>query len=829
MKYDKEFLNSLKDDIKQSGWTRDIRIKLLDHLAQQNPQSDPTERREKMRELKQYILSPSKAHPIEEMLPIEEEEEKKVFQEATFDRKFKTYFLYKNAPLKIADMRQEGFKSSLVKTKGEALRQDLGDFFRNVAELLQSDDVAFENLKSLIGIYNRDNELKTRADKEAQTYVDIGWADEIGDMQLSRWSSRDKIYNYWANIYGRFDDLETSVKEFLQQAELLEESDFNKDKKNAFKEFHADVDKLSRFVNEKRLNNYVLHLSKFETSTPDTLTKAIKIMNLFSKLGGVIKPEKEKGKEKGADWSKDPEGARVSGWVDPTQENLIEDLLDDFKERKGGMVKIELDPIQWYENHKDFESIKISEIELHQIEELITGSEDRGGLKHFLFDEYPQYKASFEKWYEDFKKQSMLSEEDKEGFYLPVSPFIIEQGRKIGYDKIEDEKGRKRASAMDNLEDDTIEFLELVVEIDKSATDSFSVYQRKMTGKNPDRIMVETFKERKRPAVRGKGTRYIPEKLDGAWNNMIKQINLYYLMPASSKYVVQQKERPRWVKGRQGLILALKEAKLNPIGAFLDRTLDYGLEGITARQINNLTDFIDMVRQGGVKNFRQTDIYRSAKRAVTTLNKLFGKEFSQKNKQSIGSLIYDIGEKTGYIDKMREEVKEIPLFMGEDLAILDAEYQEQQGKQHLYPIDMLRFAVESPEFTAWLGISEDRDIWEEKLGQESMLPPATVKALIKLKNTLETFHNMDRINESLLYAHDTIRKMENRPVLHASLSLVDITHMDKILTKMEIEYDLDLTVTEINKIVDAVASYDSIARNYGINEDAVYTIKSMFR
>jgi hypothetical protein len=53
--------------------------------------------------------------------------------------------------------------------------------------------------------------------------------------------------------------------------------------------------------------------------------------------------------------------------------------------------------------------------------------------------------------------------------------------------------------------------------------------------------------------------------------------------------------------------------------------------------------------------------------------------------------------------------------------------------------------------------------------------------------------------------------------------------MDEILTKMEIEYDLDLTATEINKIVDTVASYDSIARNYGINEDAVYTIKSMFR
>ena len=144
MKYDKEFLNSITEEVKQSGWTRDVRIKILDHLAEQNPQSDPAERREKMRGLKEHILLPSKAHPIEEMLPIEEEEDKKVFQETAFDRKFRRYFLYKNTPLKIADIRQDGFKASLIKTKGEAFRQDLGDFFRNVAELLESDDVAFE-------------------------------------------------------------------------------------------------------------------------------------------------------------------------------------------------------------------------------------------------------------------------------------------------------------------------------------------------------------------------------------------------------------------------------------------------------------------------------------------------------------------------------------------------------------------------------------------------------------------------------------------------------------------------------------------------------------
>ena len=40
---------------------------------------------------------------------------------------------------------------------------------------------------------------------------------------------------------------------------------------------------------------------------------------------------------------------------------------------------------------------------------------------------------------------------------------------------------------------------------------------------------------------------------------------------------------------------------------------------------------------------------------------------------------------------------------------------------------------------------------------------------------------------------------------------------------------MDITATEIDRIVKAVASYQSISRDYGINEDTVYTIKALFR
>ena len=61
------------------------------------------------------------------------------------------------------------------------------------------------------------------------------------------------------------------------------------------------------------------------------------------------------------------------------------------------------------------------------------------------------------------------------------------------------------------------------------------------------------------------------------------------------------------------------------------------------------------------------------------------------------------------------------------------------------------------------------------------------------------------------------------------LSLDDISHMDNVINKMEKEYRVGITATEIDSIVKSVSSYDSLAKNHGVNEEVVYTVKAMFR
>ena len=53
--------------------------------------------------------------------------------------------------------------------------------------------------------------------------------------------------------------------------------------------------------------------------------------------------------------------------------------------------------------------------------------------------------------------------------------------------------------------------------------------------------------------------------------------------------------------------------------------------------------------------------------------------------------------------------------------------------------------------------------------------------------------------------------------------------MGLVINKIHKEHRMDLTATEIDRIVKAVSSYESISRNYGINEEVVYTVKAMFR
>lgn len=55
--------------------------------------------------------------------------------------------------------------------------------------------------------------------------------------------------------------------------------------------------------------------------------------------------------------------------------------------------------------------------------------------------------------------------------------------------------------------------------------------------------------------------REIPAQVDAPWNNLLKAINEYYLVPLQGRNYVQAKEKPTWATGHSAMVLSIKNAK----------------------------------------------------------------------------------------------------------------------------------------------------------------------------------------------------------------------------------------------------------------------------
>ena len=77
-------------------------------------------------------------------------------------------------------------------------------------------------------------------------------------------------------------------------------------------------------------------------------------------------------------------------------------------------------------------------------------------------------------------------------------------------------------------------------------------------------------------------------------------------------------------------------------------------------------------------------------------------------------------------------------------------------------------------------------------------------------------------------AHDAVRKELGKEVIHGYIPL-NTYGINKMITKMQVDEDIDMSNLEIDNIIKAVDSHDNISREYGISSEQVYMIKAHFR
>ena len=839
----------ISDEIKQMARQaaennnfNEMASQIRDALREQFPSASPRETKNALRTLRGISAMPAG----QEMRESETQEE--IADEKRFNTTLRASFTYKSRPLNYDSLSEANFNSESLTFKRASAPSDIEQTLTQLAEFASKtdDNNVMSSVKKLMQFYLNTQQADKSQRPSKKTRIDVAWAEDVGDLQLGKLSSRQRIYDYWEGVHGKHQKVLDAAGEFHDMLMSLDfvmeetESKFLKPFIDASNNFIADY--------KKGIPNYVLKLKPFELPVDNAFNNALYIMDAFNDLRGAIPAKQaptdmgmkdERGYQSdavsegaGQTGSEALEAERQEVGAKTTYDASLPDMSGRAKEPQVVTSKnlMNVDPIFWYKFGDDFSKIRIPKTQLGKIKELINGlqekvlepTEEGGqvritpstiGLKYRFMgkrqgEEFILDKGAlneFDDWFNKFEA-NIDNIQDEKIFHLPLSKFVE------GYGKAEAE-GMESVN-YDKITDDTVRFLDNIAKIAEAYKTSLSVYQpkregaREETGSAPMRIwMGQKGKEREIPAL-----------VDKPWNDLLKAINEYYLIPLQGRNYVQAKEKPTWATGHSSMVLSIKNAKENAIGAMLDRMVTDSIHLVSPRNIEAIKDFIQEARRTGARAFTR-EIFRTGKKAVTALNRLFGKEFDTKNKESVGYIIYDMANRMNV-----ENVDKLSTPYWSNLKELHDKYKD--ANQDKYPINMLRYALNTPEFKAWIGLKDNPDYETKKV---RYVDPKLAKEIDKLDRVFDSFHKMDDINASLIDAHDTIRKMNGKRVLHARLSLDSIEHMDLVINKVHIEQRMDITATEIDKIVKAVASYESLSRNYGINEDTVYTIKALFR
>ena len=74
-----------------------------------------------------------------------------------------------------------------------------------------------------------------------------------------------------------------------------------------------------------------------------------------------------------------------------------------------------------------------------------------------------------------------------------------------------------------------------------------------------------------------------------------------------------------------------------------------------------------------------------------------------------------------------------------------------------------------------------------------------------------------------------LRILKSKEVIHSMKNENNYDDMENMITKMETQFNIDMSANEIIGVVKAVDSFEGIAKEYGIDAEHVYVLKANFR
>ena len=577
---------------------------------------------------------------------------------------------------------------------------------------------------------------------------------------------REVMYAYWEGIHKKeFKAFKETMKDFVNDNESL---------RTSWDKF------LSIGQDEENKGSYIIPINKKTQHLPDIFDSVnLFIREYLLKAGVLDRPSRKEtgGYSKPTEKGQKPDSSTAIGETEEVKS--IEDDIDYILE--GGLDVMELDPILLAQYNSNKQPILFKESDLDNARRHIK----RRGRKMTLSKEMLK---SMDKYFDALVDEIKVAKSDDDGiFYLPITNQI--------HDKNE----------VFEIDEAYSEFLAKVAEIlvGESSYGTSGGYRGTGRKDSPFSVTQTPIAPKIKPT----------QELSGSAEKVVKVIGDYIIKPINSgKYFgdVPKFTTQSWFTSLNTYI------RDDPYSKTLSHALDKF--NPSPSELDNITDMLKlMVRRSDV-SINNPEIY--IKSGVNALNSLLGDD---KQNKELGGYIWYLFKKDAKlggvsVESLHEDYKNNS--RGRVFQMLTKLLNSYEFRRRLLIRDVGKREVRGVA-TNTVPITRLRTSWVHKDNEELL------KSAQHLLNLLEDEEKSIMASFNLIMeAHDMIRKMSNKNIVYHHLSLDDIDSVDYILKQVP---TYDLNILDLQQIVTDLDSFSNIAKAFGINEEAVYTIKGLCR
>lgn len=643
----------------------------------------------------------------------------------------------------------------------------------------------------------------------------------VGSLSLKSFDRRDKIYAYWKDKHDKFDEYIAIQDETLTELlKIVGNADDTMEIIKAIKDVEAN--KLTE------ADNYIVNVPKQKVDKDNlNYTAAILLEDFLSIDSNDVEfvfddDEKDKDPEEGAITAR---GQGVEETRTETERAEIMPTTEKVKSILDGINNIkttkETDPLFYYAwSQGAFDRVPMFKKDISKIHRRIKSASKRLTVE---LDESEL--EELDKYIEGLSREAFSGEADA-NYYLPLTDKVMSEFKIPREEQIE-----KKLKT----------YFELITKLydyggkgrSQLATD---ISSGKVGEKTTRRTQYQSFVARRK----GEGIADIfdrgrqqssDEGVDELIENLSKLVDHLYssmVRPLQSEYMPFDETEFAFITNKQlKVITENAESTGDALSTLVHRMNDMGtaiLPKKALKQVANLLTQLGNIKVGENLQGIKTSMEQLAKQ----LDRIYDFQHTDDIAEEFGASLYEIRAKNN-LDVDLE-------FNGVNVNKLYKKYQSKREAQ-IYPLAALIKTIKKQESlfrtdTHLSGRKQDKG-----LGRGAATEEGETKGGDLIGQVIQAYDNLIRkkllvksdLEYKILEAHDSIRKMINKPIYYGLGNIDSFDDITKTIDVAKEDYDINLTALDVENINSEFGAYKDIGRKHGVSAEVVYFIKANFR